>query len=619
MSAKLIEFGKLQTSLDRQLKYTEIMCAGTEEREFKENMVKRGKGGQFATKAEKAAAAQAAAEANAAVLKAAPAGIVSLPDGTQAYKLSADEQQKLQAFKQKLEGELATLSKSSVNDPLKAALGLMEIMLEADQADKILGLPKAAVESFNAQEIAIAKAKQAQALSDATGPAKAKATAQVTKAAADNMSDDQVRKGSVEVSKKLKSPEPSKPEEVMAMLKNFATQAQANIDKGIKNAQSAGSETKAKALAAGMGLMTKMSEEWNSNPAAFVGGATESKLNEAGLSMKDPIGDAKQVGKDLAIDARQTAKRAEIGLKEGRKAASSAIGSGVETAKGLAGGGMKNAQNMADSARKSLNDAGAGAEPKIATVPSSLKSLGDAASSAKTALKDGSIGNAIKGIPNAIGQASEQAQALGQGGAKNLKAFGDAVRPYGNAIRDGVKSGTAALPGLLDGGGKNAQALGTALKPVGSALLDGGKGAAQIAGDTYLDATEALPGLARRASAGLGAASKGAQALGSTVSGGIDAAKQQYASMSQSATQQQKKQAETLAKARVNAEKLARAEQIKIQHQAHSALAQKLVKARTNPQPSQPETALQKAQRNARSTTILQKMAQEREYAGRKF
>lgn len=376
MSYKLKDpIADLRASLDRQVAFTEIMCAGMEERKFDESQVKRA-GGKFATKEEKAKMAEDAANANAAAVAAAPPGVVELPDGSKSYKMSPKEESLVADQSRAVANAGASAAQTAKTDPIKGVDDLAKATVAPP-------LPKGK---------AIAPEAQA-AFAEKTAPVKAKAAAQVAKAVADNMSDDQVKKGLVTVTKQLNSGKPSKPEEIMQMLKEWAAQAQSNIGNGIKQVKSAGSEGKAKALAAGTGLMTKISE--------------------------------------MAVAA---------GTSVGAN-----VGKGVDAARGLADGGIKTAQNAIDGASRKIDEAkkgaadlASGAAKNITSAKdNALKTLGDAASSAGKAIGDkvneAGFSTNLKDLPGDVGQigkdlgkdASETADRAKKAVGSNLAKLGD--------------------------------------------------------------------------------------------------------------------------------------------------------------------------------------------------
>ena len=257
-------FSNLQATLDRQLAYTEIMCAGMNDREFKEKDVTRNKG-QFATKEEKAAKAKEIADANKAAMDSAAPGVFKMPDGSEAYKFNPKQEKALANYAAEMKALTAPLAALAATDPVKAASFGQQIEAQRQLALKDLQLSDKALDKYDTDRKKMVMSEVYKKLGDVLAPVKAAAVAQITKSVATNMSADEVRKGMVEVSKKLNSGEPSKPADITQMLKNFAAQAQANLEKNIKQAQTVDAEAKAKALAAGMGLMTKISEIAN-NP-----------------------------------------------------------------------------------------------------------------------------------------------------------------------------------------------------------------------------------------------------------------------------------------------------------------------------------------------------------------
>jgi hypothetical protein len=301
-TAEKLDSAAMRDSFARQVRSTQIMCAGMEkEREFDESKVKRASG-KFATRAEKAKMAEDAAKANAAAVAGANPGVVELPDGTTTYKLSPKEEGQVSEKSKAIAMATTAAVSKAATEPAAAVADLQKVTIASE--------PKGALPA----------AKKALAIK--ISPAKAQAAAQITKAVSANMSDDQVRKGLVAVTKKLNSGKASKPEEVMEMIKDWAAQAQKNIGSGIKAIKSAGSDAKARALAAGTGLMTKIAEmaaaAQNSDAGKAIGNAYNSatkaigeKVNEAGFStdIRDLPGDLGQVGKDLAQDAKETADK----------------------------------------------------------------------------------------------------------------------------------------------------------------------------------------------------------------------------------------------------------------------------------------------------------------------
>jgi hypothetical protein len=324
----------LKDSYARQVQFTELMCAATgaggdKEREFDESKVKRA-GGKFATRAEKAQMAADEQAANQKAFNAAPPGVVKLPDGKTAYKLSDEETKAATAALKNVTDFFATAIKAASSDPGSAPAHLGEL---ADSLES---------------EVAKAKDGARKNLMQMFAPAKAQAAAQATNLIATNLSDDQVKKGLVQVTKQLNSGKPSKPEQVMKMVKDWAAQAQKNIDSGIKSIKSAGSAAKAKALAAGVGLMTKISEmaaaAANSDAGKVIGNAYNAaskaigdKVEEAGFSrdIKSLPGDFNQVGKDLAQDAKETADKIGKVVTSPNFAAHVAVSTGLILADGV--------------------------------------------------------------------------------------------------------------------------------------------------------------------------------------------------------------------------------------------------------------------------------------------
>jgi hypothetical protein len=439
----------LKDSYARQVKFTEIMCAGDGNRpEFKESNVKRA-GGKFATREEKAKMAEDEAAEKTATMAAAEPGLVEFSDGTTTYKLSPGQAKEFDAAMSKMGEKLGEALKTAGTDPVKT-------VSEAFKAAAELTSSAMAI----AKEVKSGAAEASNVLAEKAAPAKAQAAAQVTKAVADNMSDDQVKKGLVTVTKQLNSGEPSTPEMVMNTVKEWAAQAQKNIDSGIKAIKSAGSDAKAKALAAGTGLMTKIAEmaaaAKNSDAgkaigdaanavgsaASSVGKAIGDKVEEAGFSrnIKDLGGDLTQVGKDIIIDARQTVKRAEIGIKDAKK------------------GTLKTLGNAASSASKAVGDAASSVKNSDAG-----KAVGNAANSAGKAISDG-VSDATQVGKDLVIDARQTAKRaeIGIKDAKKgtLKTLGNAASSAGKAVGDKVEEAGFSrnikdLPGDLSQVGKD--------------------------------------------------------------------------------------------------------------------------------------------------------------------
>lgn len=328
-------FKGLQATLDRQIHYTQIMCAGTGDREFKEKDVTRAKG-RFATKEEKAAAAKKIEDDNKKALSAAPPGLVSLPDGQVVYKLSGDENKKINDAIVAGIGGIAELDSVIEKAKMEPEMALMILQKKLDDLDRGA---MAAIENKSIEAAATVASK--------TAPIKAKAIARITKAVTSNMSSDEVRKGMVEVSKTLNSGELIQELPVMTMLKKFATSAQTNLDREIQKIKTNATESADKALSAGVGLIMKIAAQ---NPEATgaamgagigagigagVGGAIGyvvgsgvrvvnnttnaigNKINEAGFSTDDLGGDLAQVAKDLEIDFENSRKATIKSIDDG--------------------------------------------------------------------------------------------------------------------------------------------------------------------------------------------------------------------------------------------------------------------------------------------------------------
>jgi trimeric autotransporter adhesin len=436
-----LDSAAIAQSYARLSQFTQIMCAGDGSRpEFKESNVKRA-GGKFATKAEKAKMAEDAAAANMAAFTAAPAGEVQLPDGTKTYKLSKEQSDQVGNAVKGFADFVTNIVKAASTDPGTAVQDL-EKQLAGVQADKV------------AKDIDALSPAAKKALAEKTAPAKAQAAAQVTKAIAANMSDDQVKKGLVAVTKQLNSGAPSKPEQVMEMIKGWAAEAQKNIDSGIKAIKSAGSDAKARALAAGTGLMTKIAEMAAAAQNSDAGKAIGNAASAAGSAIGEGLSNANQIGKDLAIDARQTAKRAEIGIKEAKKGALKTLGDAASGVKDAVGSGASAVGSAVGSAGKTLGDA----------ANSAKKAVGDKVNEAgfSTNIKDlpGDLDQVGKDLVIDGRQTAKRAEiGLKKAGKSTLKGIGDAARKAKEIASDpelqsAVAMG-AALPvvGTLAGAG----------------------------------------------------------------------------------------------------------------------------------------------------------------------
>jgi hypothetical protein len=437
----------LRDSYERQLQATEIMCAGIEkERKFDESMVKRA-GGKFATKEEKAAMAQELADRNAAILFAAEPGIVRLPNGDEVYKLTDKQAAFLNNYDKEIEALAAPLAALAATDPAKAVEQAKKLEAMRQEAmNKVMAEDKT-IEDSQPEAVATIKNGVAKAAVEKDAPVKAKAFAQVTKAIAGNLSDDQVQKGVVQVTKQLNSGVPAKPADVMAMMKKWADQAQANIDKGVKKIQTGTSENKAKVLAAGTGLMTKISE------LAAVK-AIGAGIDSVGKGFSDAANDL--MNSDAAKAAGNAANAAGKALGDGANAVkNSTVGKAI-------GDGANAAGRAIDSGKKAIGD-GANATGKaignkvedfefsadITKIPGELGQVGkglfvDARQTAKRAeigLKDARKG-AIKGLGDAANDLMNSDAAKAAENAANAagKALGDGANAAGRAIDSGKKA-----------------------------------------------------------------------------------------------------------------------------------------------------------------------------------